>query len=109
MVSNSTAKFTVEKYNVNIGVNITEPKAGTNTVNLNLTDEYGNPVTEGNVTLLDKDGNFLTNATLTETGLIVTEITLEPGLQNITVVYNGTNKYKEANTTYVVNIPKYND
>ena len=108
MVSNSTAKFIVEKYNVNIGVNITEPKAGKNTVNLNLTDEYGNPVTEGNVTLLDKDGNFLRNATLTETGLIVTEITLETGLQNITVVYKSTNKYKEANTTYVVNIPKYN-
>ena len=107
IVSNDTTMFKVNKHDVKIDLNVTNPKAGKTELNITFTDEGEEPVPEGNVVILDKDGNEIGRGVLDESGNLLTNITVEPGIQNITVVYEGTNNYTKANATYVINVPMY--
>ncbi|MBE6493341.1 MAG: hypothetical protein E7Z84_01850, partial [Methanosphaera stadtmanae] len=101
--------FTVEKLDVFIEANVTNAKAGNTTILVNVTDEEGNPIPEGTVLILyDEDDEPIGSGRVNENGTVEISVPLEPGIQDLIIVYNGTDDlYKYASTILTVNIPKY--
>ena len=104
--SNNTGKFIVEQHDSNIQVEILELKAGNSTLNITLTDESGNPIPDGFVNITNSTGDVIGNGTIVD-GQLVTNITVEPGKHNVTIVYNGTNEYVPTNKTISLNVPEH--
>nr|WQH65246.1 Ig-like domain repeat protein [Methanosphaera sp. ISO3-F5] len=102
--------FTVDKLDVFITTNVTSVKAGNATILVNVTDENGDPIPEGTVLVYyDEDGEPIGNGTVGENGTVEISVPLEPGVQDIIIVYNGTEElYKSSRTVVTLEVPLYN-
>ncbi|RAP54187.1 MAG: hypothetical protein BZ137_03605, partial [Methanosphaera sp. rholeuAM130] len=104
--SNNTTTFEVVKQDPIINATIDDVKVGNNTVEVNLTDEDGNPIDDVDVVIKDEDGKVIGNGTVHD-GKVEIDVPLEPGKQVLTVETIGDDNYNPATTTVEVEVPKY--
>ena len=95
--------FTVRKETANVVATLENATVGNITVRVKVTDEKGDPITEGKVNITDSEGNILyKDAIVNENGealLVIDSINSNANNYNFVVNYNGTDKYAPASTT----------
>jgi len=107
--SENTTTITFTKLATQININnIPETKIYNNiTIKATLTDETNNPLKDEQITIQINNNK---HNTTTKTGGEFT-LTIQagtPGLNNITITYNGNNRYQNSNTTKTFNTIKIN-
>ena len=102
-IVNVEQTFTVRKETANVVATLENATVGNITVRVKVTDEKGDPITEGKVNITDSEGNILyKDAIVNENGealLVIDSINSNANNYNFVVNYNGTDKYAPASTT----------
>ncbi|RAP50269.1 MAG: hypothetical protein BZ138_06800, partial [Methanosphaera sp. rholeuAM270] len=94
--------LTVSKVSTNVVATVENSTAGNITVKVKVTDNRGNPITEGKVNITDATGEVLyDNLQVDANGeaVLVIDSIKNKGSYNFVVNYNGTSKYEGATTT----------
>ncbi|WP_455644697.1 beta strand repeat-containing protein [Methanosphaera sp.] len=98
--SNVTIKGNITKRNSTTSASVVNNTAGNVIVDVSVVDTVtGNVIPNGNVTILDNDGNIVGNGSIIDgKSLIVTNIT-QTGVYSLNVSYGGNENYLESSTT----------
>ena len=96
--------FTVEKEDSVINADMPNVKAGTSNLIANITDDEGNPIPDGEVTITTPDGQKI--KTTVQNGKINVTVPTTPGRQTYTITYEGNDNYSPGTSSLTVQVPK---
>ncbi|WP_323736129.1 Ig-like domain repeat protein [Methanosphaera sp. ISO3-F5] len=96
-IVNVTKTFTIRKISTNMAVTVENTTVGNITLRVKVTDENGNPISEGKINITDHEDNIICNdVELNSNGEATLPLTtITSNIENIfyVVYYNGTSKY----------------
>ncbi|MDO5826443.1 MAG: hypothetical protein Q4Q22_08675, partial [Methanosphaera sp.] len=107
--SNATVSVNVVKRNTKVTGTVKNNTVSNTTLELTLTDTTLNKaISKATITVLDKNGKALANATTDVNGKATVKFNLTAGTQTMTIKYPGNGTYNASNTTVTVNVVKIN-
>jgi len=104
--TSETVELTANKKETKISASQVGNTPGNTSIIVNVTDDEGNPVNEGNVIVTLPDGTNITAPV--KDGKAVIPINTTPGTSNVTVTYNGTGVYDKQATNLTTTTVKLN-
>ncbi|MDO5825623.1 MAG: carboxypeptidase regulatory-like domain-containing protein [Methanosphaera sp.] len=105
--ANASTDFTVDKIALGTEANVTDTNPNNTTIQVNVTDEDGNPVDDVEVVIKDENGTVIGNGTV-HNGTVNITVPLEPGNHDLTVETIPTDDYEPTTTDITVDVPKHN-
>ena len=105
--ASESKEFTVDKIDLTTDANVTDSNPTNTTIQVNVTDEDGNPVDDIPVVIKDENGTVIGNGTV-HNGTVDITVPLEPGEHNLTVETLPTDDYPSTTKDVTVNVPKHN-
>ncbi len=100
--------ITVNKIQTQINATVINSTIGNVTVKVNVTDVNGNPVNNGTIIIYDSNGTVIGTANITN-GTVNVPLDINGTIvDNITIVYNGTDKYSNGTEKIPINVSKLN-
>ena len=104
--TNTTITITIPPKDTSMTINVTN--GTTPTVEIELIDDEGNPITDAPIIITDENNTIITNGTTGSDGTTTMPVALPTGEHNITVSYLGNETHKPVNQTVPVTVEKHN-
>ena len=102
--TNKTTEITIPTIPTQLDITVNNETKTQTSVDVELKDEEGNPISGAPIIITDNKGNEIGNETTDENGTVNIKLDLPLGDNNITVTYPGNNTYSPKNETIEVNV-----